>query len=329
MSNSTQIGAAVKAIATALFAASMLTACNFSTDSTPKAASLQVSPSSVVGRVVADETIANANVTVTDVNGRSYSVTSDAAGNFSLPLNGMKAPLVIAATDPSGASPTLFSVVATIPVGTAAPVVANVTKLSTALASLLTDSGNPADLAYSGNLSELVSATRLDAAVARLDGSLSKLVDSGAGTTAPEGAPEGQATPVSITGTDSQATDGTTATTNSGNTIGAPVSPTTLLSSLNARLASCLSGVSTNCTQVIAGDYLEDGYTNFAAAHPTLVSRGVSISSLQTVQLFNVNGGQRALIQINWTTADGHTGSDTTVVAYDATSWMVVGNQHG
>ncbi len=328
MSNSTRFCAAAKTIAAALFAASMLTACNFSTDSAPKAASLQVSPSSLVGRVAADEPIANANVTVTDVNGRSYSVSSDAAGNFSLPLNGMKAPLVIAATDPSGASPMLYSVVATIPAGTTAPVVANVTKLSTALVSLLTDSGNAADLTSSGNLSELVSATRLDAAVARLDGSLSKLADSGAGATAPEGIPEGQTTPVSTTGSDAQPADGSTATTNSGNNVGAPASPTTLLSALNARLASCLSGVSTSCTQVIASDYLEDGYTSFAAAHPALTGRGVSIASLQTVQLFNANGGQRALIQINWTTADGHTGSDTTVVAYDATSWMVVGNQH-
>lgn len=66
---------------------------------------------------------------------------------YSVPISGLTEPFLITAADPCGVSTTLYSVVATANTTSDAPVIANVTPLTTAVSALLTQSGNPGDLA--------------------------------------------------------------------------------------------------------------------------------------------------------------------------------------
>ncbi|CAG4897609.1 hypothetical protein [Paraburkholderia gardini] len=75
----------------------------------------------------------------------------------------LTAPLLVVAADPAGQRDTLYSVVAVIPAGLASTI-ANATTLSTALAALLTTSGNPAG--PGANLKTLVTPDAVSAPLA-------------------------------------------------------------------------------------------------------------------------------------------------------------------
>ncbi|MDR5738017.1 hypothetical protein [Caballeronia sp. LZ016] len=133
-------------------------------------------PTSMAGTVAVGGSVVGANITVIDSTGKSVATTSDASGNYSMSLSGLTAPLLIVASDPNGVHPTLASVVASIPKGTSAPVVGNVTTLTTAVAALLTTSGNPLELTGSGTLSSLAQTSSVTAAVSKLNTALSNIL---------------------------------------------------------------------------------------------------------------------------------------------------------
>jgi hypothetical protein len=124
----------------------------------------------MTGTVAIGTALTGATVTVTDSAGKTATATSGANGTYNVSLTGLTAPFLITATDPSGVSSTLYSVVASVDTSNGAPVTANVTPLTTAVTALMTQSGNPANLA--GNASAITSSaittaeTTLDAAIA-------------------------------------------------------------------------------------------------------------------------------------------------------------------
>ncbi|GGY25297.1 hypothetical protein [Paludibacterium paludis] len=320
MWTSTRFQAVAKLLIAASLAVATLSGCKFSTDTNPTVSGQQTAPASVVGMVAGDDAIPHARVTITDSTGRSLSVNSDGAGSYVAPLGGMKAPLLIVANDPSGTTEDLYAVVAAFPSGSA-PVVANVTRLTTSLVSLLTDSGNPADLMASGNLASLVSADAIGAAVSRLDASLSTASSSaqtGSGNVAEVPAARSETPAAEVSGQDNaQATNQPgVAGVVGGNAV----------SSLSAQIAQCLTDGAA-CAQLVDAQFLENGYTSFAAAHPALVASGTKMTSIETQKVFSRNGYQYAQISIGWVSTDGRTGSDITVVAQTRSGWVIVGNQ--
>ncbi|MCA8129954.1 hypothetical protein LGM75_26725 [Burkholderia multivorans] len=96
----------------------------------------------MTGTVAIGTVLTGATVTVTDSVGNTATATSGANGTYNVSLTGLTAPFLVTATDPSGASGTLYSVVASTGTANGAPVTANVTPLTTAVAALMTASGN-------------------------------------------------------------------------------------------------------------------------------------------------------------------------------------------
>lgn len=108
--------------------------------------SQQSAATSLGGTVAVGTALVGATVTVVDGSGHTATATSDSNGNYSVGIQGLTAPFVVEAVDSSGASSLLYSVVANADTTGNAPLIANVTPLTTAVAALLTQSGNPGDL---------------------------------------------------------------------------------------------------------------------------------------------------------------------------------------
>ncbi|MGV2291985.1 hypothetical protein AAHK20_24965 [Trinickia sp. YCB016] len=292
--------------------------------------------------------IANANVTVIDVNGNSASATSNSSGTYTVSLSGLTAPFMVVAADPSGVNPTLVSVVSQLPSGTSAPVVANVTTLTTAVASLLTTSGNPLDLSASGSLKSLVTPSSVSSAVATLDSALAPILSAnglsasfdpiGTAFTPNQSGPDAVIDSVQIVPNPSGGTElvssanpsagiplvqGTTVST----PLAAPPAPANYLTSLISTLSQCLASSSTSCSAIDAS-YLENGFTSFATAHPSLTASGATLGMPHTIKFFTgTNGKQQALIALPYT-LNGANGEDVTVAQETGSgTWDIIGNQ--
>ncbi|WP_197338866.1 hypothetical protein [Ralstonia solanacearum] len=342
--------------AAAALAVSILAGCGGGGDSSSSSTSSSTggstaTPSSMGGTVAVGGSVVGANITVIDATGKSVATTSDASGNYSIPLAGLTAPFLVIAMDPTGVHPTLASVVSSVPTGTAAPVVANVTTLTTAVAALLTASGNPLELITSGNLSSQAATSSVSGAVAKLNAALANILQAN-GQNAGSFDPVGTAFTANQTGADavidavhvvpapaggtqiiSSAAPSNGIVLNQGTSVSSPLAAppasANYLSSLTSQLAQCLGGTAVSCSQAIDATYKENGYTSFTAAHPDIAAAGVTLGVPQTLQFFNGSGGaQQALIEVPYTTTGGAAGSVITVVHQTAGgTWDIIGNQ--
>ncbi|MFL9905310.1 hypothetical protein [Paraburkholderia sp. RL17-337-BIB-A] len=303
------------------------------------------------GTVAVGGSVAGANITVIDAKGNSASTTSDASGNYTISLAGLTAPLLIVASDPTGVNPTLASVVTTIPKGTTAPVIGNVTTLTTAVAALLTTSGNALELAGSGSLSSLAQTASVTSAIAKLNGALATILPSN-GLSAASFDPVGtvftpnqsgadavidavQVVPAPTGGTQliSSAAPSSGITLNQSTSVSAPLAAPPVaanyLTALVAQLTQCLGGTAAACGQAIDAKYKENGFTAFADAHPQIAATGVTIGTPQTLEFLKGAGGtQEALISIPYTSSGGVAGTAVTVVQQTGSNtWDIIGNQ--
>lgn len=129
---------------------------------------------SVTGTVASGSAWAGASVTLMDATGAQATATTNAQGAFSVSVKGMTAPFLLMANDATGFSSPLVSVLAKLPNGTA-PAVANITTLTTAIAAMLTASGNPSDLASSTALAK-VTLPSVQIAIITLDAILANVL---------------------------------------------------------------------------------------------------------------------------------------------------------
>lgn len=317
----------------------------------------------MTGTVAIGTALTGATVTVTDANGKTVSATSGANGAYSVSLTGLSAPLLITATDPSGVSGTLYSVVASANTTNGAPVTANVTPLTTAVAALMTESGNPADL--TGNASAITPAavtaaeTTLDAAIAPIlsansvpasfdpigsaftpnQAGADAVIDSVAVTPSVSGSGL-QITSLANPDTAIQLNSRTRVST----ALAAPSHTANYLSGLQASLSACASDVQggatdtsdSNCTSAIDASYLNNGVgagvAGFAKRH-TLFTKGTVLTGIKTVAfvpagtLAGINN-PAALVYLLMTDPDGTPdfGMDY-VQQLPNGKWDVIGNQ--
>lgn len=345
-------------VAVAVSAAFALAACGGGSSGSGSTASGTTSgttsnatPTSMAGTVAVGGSVVGANITVIDATGKSVATTSDASGNYSISLSGLTAPLLVVASDPTGVHPTLASVVASIPTGTSAPVVGNVTTLTTAVAALLTTSGNPLELTGSGSLSSLAQTASVMAAIAKLNTALSNILPAN-GLNATSFDPVGTAFTANQTGADAvidavqvvpAPTGGTqiissaapsngialNQSTSVSTPLAAPPASAVYLSQVMTALTQCLGGTSSACSNAIDANYKENGFATFATAHPKLAASGVTIGTPQTLEFFTGTGGvQEALVSIPYTTSGGVAGTEVTVVQQTSGgAWDIIGNQ--
>ena len=297
-------------------------------------AQANVTPTTLSGTVAVGNPVAGAIVNVIGANGATASATSDSGGTYSVPLAGLTAPFVIVATDPTGVNPTLVSVLAALLAGTSTTATANVTTLTTAVAALLTPSGNPVDLVTGATSAQAaVTPAAVSAAVSTLNSALSALLAAnGLSTTSFD--PIGTRFTPNQTGADavidsvqvvSNPSGGTELVSTANPGAGVPLSTATTaaspqalplplaqpgyLATLMGELGQCIGGTTSACGQAVDGSYRENGYSNgyagFAAAHPALAAAGTTLGIPQTLKFFKDNGTQKALVVLRFTTASG------------------------
>jgi len=131
----------------------------------------------VQGVVAVGSPLVGATVSLMDANGKAGpTATTDSGGNYSISEQGLTAPLLVTATDSSGSTPTMYSVIPTITANSSAPVEANVTPLTTAVVAALTPTGNPQDLTNPATLSADATPTSVASAVSTVNGVVAQLL---------------------------------------------------------------------------------------------------------------------------------------------------------
>lgn len=320
-----------------------------SSGSSSPAASAPTTPSSMSGTVAAGNPIANSTIQIIDANGKTASAQADASGNYTASLSGLTPPLLVVANDPGGMQPTLYSVLASLPSGSA-PAVVNVTTLTSALSALLTASGNPVDLAASGNLNALATNSAVQSAGTTLNAALKDILSQN-GLSASTFDPVASPFVANHTGQDavidtvqmipapaggfelfSVGDPSTAIVLNKSTAPGAPlvVSPVAanFLEPVTALLAQCVSGTSASCTQAIDASYLESGHNAFFDAHPEMSASGISLGYPTTLKFLSSSGPQKALVAFPYTRSNGTGGAFITVAQQTGSgNWNVVGNQ--
>jgi hypothetical protein len=332
-------------------ALSILAGCGGGGSDGSGATTSSATPATMTGTVAVGGAVSGADITVIDATGKSINASSDASGNYTASIAGLSAPLLIVASDPTGVHPTLASVVSNVPVGTSAPVVANVTTLTTAVATLLTTSGNALDLSASGSLSSQATPSAVNAAVAKLNTALTTILTAN-GLSATSFDPIGTAFTANQTGADavidavlvvpapgggnqlvSTAAPSTGIALNQSTAVSAPLAAppaaANYLAAVTAQLGQCLAGTTAACAQAIDPNYKENGYTSFTTAHTGLAAAGVTLGSPQTLEFFTGGGGvQQALVQIPYVTSTGVAGTAVTVAQKTGSgAWDIIGDQ--
>ena len=320
-----------------------------------------VTPTSIGGTVARGSAVAGATVTLTDATGTQVTATTDTKGAYTLPVKGMTAPFLIIATDPGGLSAPLASVLVQLPNGTA-PAVANVTTLTTAIAAMLTTSGNPADLSSTTALAAL-SAPSVQIATITLDTILAKILAQN-GIPAAGFDPVGTAFAPDHAGADavidtvqlvmgangglslvSNAATGTTVAlnnqTNTSVTLAAPAVAANYLEPLTSLLTTCAASGTLNstCSPAFDSTFLEGGSTDLAVGHGSTeaVFTGAVFGSPKTLAFFTRAGKQQALVQLPFTLASGQPGvlysiaqqlaAPVTLASGAQLDWDLIGNQ--
>jgi hypothetical protein len=319
-------------------------------------------PASVSGTVASGTALVGANVTLIDANGAQASATTNAQGAYSIAVKGMTLPFFIVANDAAGLAAPLVAVVAKLPNSTA-PAVANVTTLTTALAAMLTASGNPLDLASRTALAK-VTLPSVEIATITLDTILANILKqngiqmagfdpvSAAFTPNHTGADAVIDTVSLVTAANgglsmvSNAAPGTTVTLNSktaqGVALAAPSAAANYLEPLASLLTACAANGAlnnTSCSPAIDAAYKESGSTDLATAHGLTepVLTGAVFGSPKTLAFFTRGGKQLALVQLPFTLASGNPGVLYSVAQQLATpvtlangaqlGWDLIGDQ--
>jgi hypothetical protein len=318
--------------------------------------------SSVSGTVASGSPLVGANVTLIDATGAKVSTTSGAQGAYTLAVKGLTAPFVIVATDAAGLSSPLVSVLAKLPNGTA-PAVANVTTLTTAIAAMLTASGNPIDLTASTALAQ-VTLQQVQIATITLDTILTNLLAQN-GIQAAGFDPIGTAFTPNHTGADavidsvlvasapsgglslaSNAAPGTTLLLNRqtglSTLLAAPPAAANYLEPLATLLTACAASgtLNTSCSPAIDAAFVENGSNDLATGHnlPDSLFTGAVFGSPKTLAFLTRNGKQMAFVQLPFTLATGNVGGvlytfvqqlATPVTLANGTQlgWDLIGNQ--
>ncbi|CAB3805236.1 hypothetical protein [Paraburkholderia caffeinilytica] len=314
------------AVAFALF---QLGGCGSGGGSSSSSSTSTVTATSVSGTVATGSALVGATVTLTDATGAQATATTNAQGVYTVSVKGMTAPFLIVASDATGVSAPLFSVLAKLPSGTA-PAVVNVTTLTTAIAAMLTASGNPTDLASTTALAK-VTLPSVQIATITLDTMLAKILTQNGIQTAGFD-PIGTAFTPNHTGADavidtvslvsapnggllllSNAAPGTTVALNNQTaqsvTLAAPPAAANYLEPLASLLTACAASgtLNTSCSPAIDSAYLESGSTDLAIAHglTDTTLTGAVFGSPKTLAFFTRNGKQLALLQLPFTLASG------------------------
>ncbi|QIE29790.1 cell wall anchor protein [Caballeronia sp. SBC2] len=312
-------------------------------------------PTSMSGTVAIGHALTGAALTVTDATGKTASATSDANGAYSVSIVGMSAPFLISGTDASGVSSALYSIAPTLPTGTTAPVIANVTPLTTAVTALLTQSGNPLDLTKAGALSS-VNRASVDASVAKLNAALAPILVAN-GLTAASFDPLGGMFTPNQTGADAvidsvavtaSATGGGMQLASLANpnaaiqlnqstvvstALQAPSQPANYLATLVAQLGQCVSGTSSACSTSIDAGYLNSGLATMQLRHPVLFAPGATLTGVKTVAFLPANtlpniSNSAALVYFLFTDSKGVPNFASDIVQQLPNgSWDVIGNQ--
>ncbi|MFL9928841.1 cell wall anchor protein [Paraburkholderia sp. RL18-103-BIB-C] len=307
------------------------------------------------GTVAIGTALVGAPVTVTDSTGKTAAATSGSNGTYTLSITGLTAPFVITATDQSGASSTLYSVVASANTSGGAPVIANVTPLTTAVAALLTTSGNPLTLTQSGGLS-VVTPSTVNSAVSTLDTAIAPILSAnglsassfdpigGAFTpnqTGADGVIDSVAVAPSASGTGLQLTSlanpNTSIQLSQSTTVStalqAPSQPANYLASLLTALGQCTSGTSSACSTAIDASYLNDGFSTMQKRHPGLFASGSTLTGVKTMAFLPAGSlpnitGQAALVYFLYASSNGTANTATDIVQQLPNgNWDIVGNQ--
>ncbi|WP_144139380.1 carboxypeptidase-like regulatory domain-containing protein [Paraburkholderia sp. BCC1884] len=320
-----------------------------------------VTATSVSGTVASGSAVVGAAVTLIDSTGTQATATSDINGAYTISVKGMTAPFLIVATDAAGISPPLVSVLAQLPTGTA-PAVANVTTLTTAIAAMLTSSGNPTDLAATATLAK-VTLPSVQLATITLDQILANILTQ-------NGMPTSGFNPINApftpnhTGADavidtvslikaangglslvSNAAPRTSVALNTQTgqsvTLAAPPAAANYLEPLASLLTTCAANgtLNTSCTPAIDTAFLENGSSDLAVGHdlqdPAL--KGAVFGSPKTLAFITRNGKQQALVQLPVTLASGSTvvlytfaqqlAAPVTLPGGTQLSWDLIGDQ--
>ncbi len=286
------------------------------------------------GTVARGAAIANANVTITDVNGKTVTTTSDASGNFSTDITSLTPPLVLVATDPLGVTTPLVSLLVSAPAGSNAPT-ANITPLTTAVAALLSPNGNPYML--SGNLATLVTAGTVSTAISTLNTALSAILANNNLSTStfnPISTPfvangtsaDAVIEAISLIPQSSSSTGGIQIVATANPTIALVLStstssPTPLTappaagssnyaSFVQKELSTCLAlpisqrGSANSCTAILDTNFLQNGYTSLATAYPDFslaTSVGATVNLPQTIRFYtDSNNNQLSLVRLTY-----------------------------
>ena len=322
--------------------------------STTSSGSTSQATPTLSGTVATGAPVSGANVTVTDSTGKSVTATADAKGNYQVSLTGLTAPFAVFATDPAGIAPPLASVVASALTNSSAPVIANVTTLTTAAAALVTSGGNPLDLTDNKNLSSLVTLTSVSNAVKTLNSATSNILSANnidaksfdpiatpfnANQTGADAVLDAvQVVPAHglsggfqlISIADANSSANLTLNSSAKASTPLPVPPVTggALGTTVSALAQCLVGNSASCSQAIDAKYKENGFGSFVQAHPALAASGVKLGTPQVLEaIHGTDGSQQALITLPYTTSGGASGTEYTVAKLTSSGWNIIGNQ--
>ena len=346
------------AVAFALF---QLSGCGGGGSSSTSSSTSTVTATSVNGTVAAGSAVVGATVTLTDATGAQATTATNTQGAYTISVKGMTAPFLIVASDATGISTPLVSVLAKLPNGTA-PAVANVTTLTTAIAAMLTASGNPLDLASTTALAK-VTLPSVQIATITLDTMLTKILTQNGILTAGFD-PIGTAFTPNHTGADavidtvsvvsaanggllllSNAAPGTTIALNNQTAqsiaLAAPSAAANYLEPLASLLTACAATgtLNTSCSPAIDSAYLESGSTDLAVAHSLTEATltGAVFGSPKTLAFFTRNGKQLALVQLPVTLASGtptalytiaqQLSTPVTLASGTQLGWDLIGNQ--
>ena len=347
------------ALGASLSSLALLAACGGGggTSSTSSQPSQQVA-TAIGGTVAIGTALAGATVTVIDANGKTVTGTSNTDGSYTVSVQGLTAPLVLEAQDPSGASSLLYSVVPTLTTsGTS--LTANVTPLTTAVAALMTASGNPADLLTSPST---VTASNVSNAEKVLDQALGPILSANsvavtldpittaftANQTGLDAVIDSVSVTASTKGTGLQITSladpnspiQLNSSTSGSTTLAAPSQPANYLASFQASISQCMTDVQGGasitsdpaCTTAINANYLNQGFSTPQARHPQPYVAGVKLTGVKTVAMLPAGtipntSGPVALVYLLYTNASGHPGFVSDFVEQTANGWQLIGNQ--
>ncbi|WP_343622334.1 hypothetical protein [Roseateles puraquae] len=143
----------------ACVAAAALVACGGGgggTTSAPPTSTPASTGSFLDGTAAFGAPLAQAKITITDVNGKTVTVTANDAGNYKADVTGLKAPLLITATAPSGDALRVYHALWATDVPAGSTSHANVTQLTEAIVALASSDGStPGEFASAANLKAL------------------------------------------------------------------------------------------------------------------------------------------------------------------------------